>query len=63
MKDRPNIIVILTVMLATFIDFERFVDYGLLMAMTTLVVLPVIFLFVVFQRRIIEGVALTGMKG
>lgn len=53
----------LTVMLATFIDFERFVDYGLLMAMTTLVVLPVIFLFVVFQRRIIEGVALTGMKG
>ena len=53
----------LTVLLATFIDFERFVDYGLLMAMTTLVVLPVIFLFVVFQRRIIEGVALTGMKG
>jgi multiple sugar transport system permease protein len=53
----------LTVMLATFIDFERFVDYGLLMAMTTLVVLPVILLFVIFQRRIIEGVALTGMKG
>ena len=53
----------LTVMLATFIDFERFVDYGLLMAMTTLVVLPVILLFMVFQRRIIEGVALTGMKG
>jgi len=53
----------LTVMLATYIDFERFVDYGLLMAMTTLVVLPVILLFVVFQRRIIEGVALTGMKG
>jgi multiple sugar transport system permease protein len=53
----------LTVMLATFIDFERFVDYGLLMATTTLVVLPVILLFVVFQRRIIEGVALTGMKG
>ncbi len=53
----------LTVMLATFIDFERFVDYGLLMAMTTMVVIPVILLFVVFQRRIIEGVALTGMKG
>lgn len=53
----------LTVMLATYIDFERFVDYGLLMAMTTLVVLPVILLFGVFQRRIIEGVALTGMKG
>ena len=53
----------LTVMLATFIDFERFVDYGLLMAMTTMVVVPVILLFVIFQRRIIEGVALTGMKG
>jgi multiple sugar transport system permease protein len=53
----------LTVMLATFIDFERFVDYGLLMAMTTLVVVPVILLFVIFQKRIIEGVALTGMKG
>jgi multiple sugar transport system permease protein len=53
----------LTVMLATFIDFERFVDYGLLMSMTTMVVIPVILLFVVFQRRIIEGVALTGMKG
>jgi len=53
----------LTVMLATFIDFERFTDYGLLMAMTTMVVVPVILLFVVFQRRIIEGVALTGMKG
>jgi len=53
----------LTVMLATFIDFQRFIDYGLLMACTTLVVLPVIVLFVFFQRRIIEGVAISGMKG
>ena len=53
----------LTVMLATFIDFERFMDYGLVMSMTTLVVVPVIILFVIFQKRIIEGVALTGMKG
>ena len=53
----------LTVMLATFIDFERFMDYGMVMSMTTLVVLPVIILFVIFQKRIIEGVALTGMKG
>ena len=53
----------LTVMLATFIDFERFMDYGLVMSMTTLVVMPVIILFVIFQKRIIEGVALTGMKG
>ena len=53
----------LTVMLATFIDFQRFLDYGLLMAFTTLAVIPVIILFLIFQRRIIEGVALTGMKG
>jgi len=53
----------LTVMLATFIDFERFMDYGLVMSMTTLVVAPVIILFVIFQKKIIEGVALTGMKG
>lgn len=53
----------LTVMLATFIDFERFMDYGLVMSMTTLVVVPVIILFVIFQKKIIEGVALTGMKG
>ncbi len=53
----------LTVMLATFIDFERFMDYGLVMSMTTLVVTPVIILFVIFQKKIIEGVALTGMKG
>jgi len=26
-------------------------------------VVPVILLFMIFQRRIIEGVALTGMKG
>ena len=53
----------LTVMLATFIDFQRFTDYGLLMAFTTLVVIPVILFFLIFQKRIIEGVALTGMKG
>jgi len=53
----------LTVMLATFLDFQRFLDYGLLMAFTTLAVIPVILLFLIFQRRIIEGVALTGMKG
>lgn len=53
----------LTVMLATFIDFQRFLDYGLLMAFTTLAVIPVIILFLIFQKRIIEGVALTGMKG
>ncbi len=53
----------LTVMLATFIDFERFMDYGLVMAMTSLVVTPVIILFIIFKKKIIERVALTVVKG
>jgi ABC-type glycerol-3-phosphate transport system permease component len=53
----------LQVMLSTLIDFEYYVDYGLVMAATTLTVLPVIILFLFFQRRIIEGVTISGMKG
>jgi multiple sugar transport system permease protein len=53
----------LQVVISTLIDFEYYVDFGLVMAATTLVVLPVILLFFIFQKRIIEGVALSGMKG
>jgi len=53
----------LQVVIATLIDFEYYVDFGLVMAATTLVVLPVVLLFFFFQKRIIEGVALSGMKG
>lgn len=53
----------LQVVIATMIDFEYYVDFGLVMAATTLVVLPVIVLFLFFQKRIIEGVAISGMKG
>lgn len=53
----------LQVMLATSIDFEYGVDYGFVMALATLVVLPVILVFLLFQKRIIEGVAVSGMKG
>ena len=53
----------LQVMLSTMIDFEYYVDYGLVMAATILTVLPVLVLFLVFQRRIIEGVTISGMKG
>jgi ABC-type glycerol-3-phosphate transport system permease component len=53
----------LQVMLSTLIDFEYYVDYGLVMAATTLTVLPVIILFLFFQRQIIEGIAISGMKG
>jgi len=53
----------LQIILSTFIDFEYYTDFGLVMGLTTLIVLPVVFLFVLFQRYIIEGVALSGIKG
>lgn len=42
---------------------EFIVDYGGIMAATTLTILPVLIVFLVFRTRIIEGVATTGMKG
>ncbi len=42
---------------------EFIVDYGGIMAATTLTILPVLVVFLVFRTRIIEGVATTGMKG
>jgi len=53
----------LQVILATLINLEFYVDYGLVMAAAILTVTPVILLFFLFQRRIIEGVAISGMKG
>lgn len=53
----------LQVVLATSIDFEMGVDYGYVMALTTLTVLPVLILYTVFQRHIIQGIALSGLKG
>ena len=37
-------------------------NYGLLLAGATVVVLPVLLVFLVFQRRFIEGIATTGIK-
>jgi ABC-type glycerol-3-phosphate transport system permease component len=41
---------------------EHGADYGMLMAASTLMTLPVVALFFVAQRYFIEGVTLTGMK-
>lgn len=38
-------------------------SYGQLFAMTTLSLLPVFIVFMIFQRRLIEGIATTGLKG
>ena len=38
-------------------------SYGQLFAMTTLSLVPVFITFMIFQRRLIEGIATTGLKG
>lgn len=48
--------------LRTFIDSTGTSDWGGLFAMSTLTVLPIFLLFIMFQRLLIEGIATTGMK-
>lgn len=48
--------------LRTFVDATAQSDWGALLAMSTLTVLPIFILFVLFQRLLIEGIATTGMK-
>ena len=38
-------------------------DYGVLMAAATIVILPLVAAFLLAQRRFIEGVTFTGLKG
>ncbi|MFI9815122.1 carbohydrate ABC transporter permease [Saccharothrix variisporea] len=42
---------------------EHFTDYPVLMAGSLLATLPVIVVFIVMQRRVLEGIAFTGTKG
>ncbi|WP_083203872.1 carbohydrate ABC transporter permease [Ensifer adhaerens] len=48
--------------LRTFVDSTGTSDWGSLFAMSTLTVLPIFILFILFQRLLIEGIATTGMK-
>jgi multiple sugar transport system permease protein len=48
--------------LRTFVDSTAQSDWGALFAMSTLTVLPIFILFILFQRLLIEGIATTGMK-
>jgi multiple sugar transport system permease protein len=52
----------LSVGLASLQD-QVLTDYPVLMAAALLATLPVIVVFVVLQRRVVEGIALTGTKG
>jgi multiple sugar transport system permease protein len=53
----------LPVALATFATGQYKADSGMLMAGSVLIVVPVLIVFVLFQRWITEGIATTGLKG
>jgi len=52
----------LPVALALYSKGQNSTNYGLLLAGATVVVLPVLAVFLAFQRRFIEGIATTGIK-
>ncbi|MGM0385529.1 MAG: carbohydrate ABC transporter permease [Actinomycetota bacterium] len=52
----------LPVALALFSTGQNQTEYGLLMAGATVVVLPVMLVFLVFQRSFIQGISSTGIK-
>ena len=52
----------LPVALALYSTGQNSTQYGLLLAGATVVVLPVLAVFLVFQRRFIQGIATTGIK-
>jgi len=52
----------LPVALALFSRGQNVTNYGLLLAGATVVVVPIVIVFLIFQRRFIEGIATTGIK-
>lgn len=48
--------------LKRFVDPDVLPAYGQMMAMSTLSIIPIMILFVIFQRLLIEGISTTGMK-
>ena len=52
----------LPVALALFSTGQNVTNYGLLLAGATVTVVPIVIVFLIFQRRFIEGIATTGIK-
>ena len=52
----------LPVALALYSTGQNSTRYGLLLAGSTVVLLPILIIFLIFQRRFIEGIATTGIK-
>ncbi|MGK3958803.1 carbohydrate ABC transporter permease [Arthrobacter sp. R4] len=49
--------------LRLFVDQTQSSDYGAMIAMSVLALLPILIFFLVFQRYIVEGVSTQGLKG
>ncbi|TLM84406.1 carbohydrate ABC transporter permease [Pseudarthrobacter sp. NamE2] len=49
--------------LRLFVDQTQSSDYGAMIAMSVLALLPVLIFFLIFQRYIVEGVSTQGLKG
>ena len=62
MAQEPNMYT-LPVALATFATGQYQADHGMLMAGSVVLVVPVLLIFILFQRWITEGIATTGLKG
>ena len=54
---------VLTVGIATLAYSHYGTDWGVLMAGSVLTVLPLVVVFFLAQRQIVEGIATTGLKG
>jgi len=52
----------LPVALALYATGQNQTNYGLLLAGACVVVAPLLIVFLIFQRRFIEGIATTGIK-
>ena len=42
---------------------EAATAYNLIMAASAMAIIPVLIVFIIFQKQIVEGVVLTGVKG
>ena len=60
--DNPNLYTV-SVALRDFADPSGTTQWGQIFAMSFLSLVPVILVFIAFQRHIVEGISTTGMKG
>lgn len=60
---RESLMYTVTLALRTFIDPSSISNYGAMFAMSTISIIPILIMFIFFQKQLIEGVAMSGIKG